>query len=227
MTHSEVLSGSYKITFRTFVLTPTTHPDLEHNGLKLWYVTDGFICLSPMRSFTQGNCKFVFPYETGGGRAYIGYFSQIEPLTYRQVRNSGSVQIAGNKNPILYRKAIAIVYKRIKDAISCDSKWEEGRTRERPTYINRAILRESGQRKPVAVRNGTVYTLFVDFRHLRADYRELISQEHIMKLYTYVSDSIAMDNVAKGIKEGRDLIWSNAFGFSKEEFIEMIENCTK
>jgi len=227
MTHEEVLSGNYKITFRTFVSTPTTHPDLEHNGLKLWYVTDGFICLSPMRSFTQGNCKFVFPYETGGGRAYIGYFSQIETLKYRQVRNSGSVQIIGNKNPMPYRNAIAIVYKRIKESISCKNKWEEGRTHMLPTYINRAILNESGELKPVAVRNGTVYTLFVDFRHLKAEYRELISQEHIMKLYTYVSDSISMDNVAKGIKEGRELIWSNAFGFTKEEFIKMIENCTK
>jgi hypothetical protein len=227
MTHAEVLAGSYRITFRTFVSTPTVRPDFNYNGLKLWYVEDGFICVSPSSGFTQGNCKFVFPYETGGGRAYIGYFGQIEPLTYRQVRNSGTVQIIGNKNPMSYRNAIAIVHKRIKESISCIDKWEEGRTHMLPAYINNSILREAGERKPVAVRNGTVYTLFVDFRHLKADYRELISQEHIMKLYTYVSDSISMDNVAKGVKEGRGLIWSNAFGFTKEEFIKMIENCTK
>jgi hypothetical protein len=227
MTHEEVLAGNYKITFRTFVPTPTVSPDIAHNGLKIWYVQDGFICVSPMSGFTQGNCKFVFPYKVGGGRAYIGYFAQIEPLKYRQVRNSGAVQISGNKNPVPYKKAIAIIYKRINEAIACNDKWDEGRTRIRPTYINNAILNESGERKAVVLRNGLVYTLFVDFRQLRADYRELISIEHIMKLYTYVSDSKILDNVARGIRDGRNLIWEEEFGFSKNEFTDSIENCTK
>lgn len=227
MTHEEVLAGMYKLTFRTYISTPTSQPVLDHNGLKLWYIQDGFICTSPMRSFTQGNCKFVFPYKTGGGRAYISYFANLEPLKYRQVRNSGTIQISGNKNPVNYRDAIAIVYKNIVGAIRYKGKFQKGYTKINPTYLNNAILNESNDIKPVSVRNGIVYTLFVDFKQRRADYRDLISQEHILKLREYVLLSKALDDVASGILEGRNTIWSNSFGFSKDEFINLIDNCDK
>ena len=227
MTHKEVLAGSYKLTFRNRISVPTSDPDMEHNSLKIWHVQDGFICVSPIRSFMQGSCKFVFPYEIGGNIAYISYFGNIEPLTYRQTRNSGNVQIIGSKTPASYRNAIMTVHKRITTAIACKEKWKDGYTRMKHTYINNAIVNESNDIKPVAIRNGIVYTLFVDFQIRRGDYRELISKIHIMDLYKYVLESKALDDVTTGITQGRTKLWVDSFGFSKEEFLNMIENCDK
>ena len=213
--HEDILSSNNLLRFLHLVPTPTNNPNFEYKGLRIWYVADGFICVTPMRSFKQGNSKFVFPYKVAGERAYICAFDEIQPLKYRQVRNSGTVQIVGNKLPIPYRKAIGIIYKNLLKAQKAKSKWIEGKTKLKKSYINNAILNAANDIKPAVVYNYAVYTLFVDFKQLYAEYRELIPQEHIMKLYDFVL--LQKDNH----------LWNASFGFTQNEFTNLIENCDK
>lgn len=220
--HKAVLEGSNQLVFKHFIPTPTSYPDDEFNSMKLWYVPDGFICVSPRRSFMQGHCKFVFPYEVGGNRAYICRFDEIQPLRYRQTRNAGSVLIYGCKSPVAFRKAIPTIYKRLIQAQKAHNSWMDGRTKLKQSYINNAIFKATDSVKPISVYNGTVYTLFVDLKCLYAEYRELIPQEHIMKLYNFVSEAKMTEDVLKP----KDDLWQKAYGFTKDEFIELIEKCS-
>lgn len=222
--HTELLSGLFELKFRHFVPTPVAYPDAVCNSFKLWYVPDGFICCPPIRSFMQGGCKFVFPYEVSGDRCYMCRFDEVQPLKYRQKRNSGTVQIFGNKKPLMYRDAIAMVYKRLKQAVTDKSKWIEGRTKLKYSYINNAVFKVSDCVNPIVSYNGTVYVLFVDFRALHAEYRELIPKEHLDNLCTFIEKEIKTDLLSDELIQGRQKLWSDAFGFKKSEFLQLAIN---
>jgi len=220
--HIEILAGLFELKFRHFIKTPLATPDDSFNSYKLWFVEDGFICCSPLRSFMQGNCKFVFPYEVAGERCYMCRFDEIQPLKYRQKRNSGKIQIFGNKTPFKYRDAIAIVYKRLTQAVELKSKWIEGYTKLKYSYINNAIFNTRGCINPIVSYNGTVYILFVDFRALHAEYRELIPKEHLDSLCTFIEKEMKNDLLSDELIHGRQKLWSDAFGFKKSEFIKLV-----
>ena len=211
--HIEVLDSPHLLRFTRFVQTPSTYPDVSFDSFKLWYAKDGFICCAPKRSFQQDKCKFVFPYEVGGNRCYMCRFDEIKPLKFRQTRNSGTVQISTNKSPVRFRSGIAIIYKEFKKAIKYHSRIND-RTRLLKSYASNAILNACGRLTPVCIYNDTIYVLYVDYKSLRAEYKELISKQDVMQLYEFVSIQSKTD-------------WERAFGFTKESFLELIETADK
>ena len=220
--HTDILSGLFELKFTHPIQTPSTTPDFERNSMKYWCVEDGFICCSPMRSFVQGNCKFVFPYEVSGNKAYLCSFDEIKPRRFRQRRNSGVVHIATLKKAVFYREAISIVYKRLTDAVESKKWWKEGKTHLKYSYINSAISKANSGINAVVVRNGMVYILAVDYRQLHADYRELMTKDHLNDLCIYVRTEMHKDRQAEDAMTGRQKIWFDAFGFSKGEFLRLV-----
>lgn len=224
--HNTVLLETNLLRFIHLVPTPSIAPEVEQDGLRIWYVQDGFICCAPMRSFMQGNSKFVFPYKVGGNRTYMCGFDEIRPLKYRQVRNSGTVQIIGNKLPIPYRKAIGMIYKKLMQAQKAKSKWIDGKTKLKKSYINNTILNVSNSIKPVVVYNHTVYTLFVDFMQLHAEYRELTPQDHIVKLYNFVDTQKPLKNDPDPLANIKHKLWCETYNFTERDFLKLIDECS-
>jgi hypothetical protein len=140
-------------------------------------------------------------------------FDEIKPLKFRQTRNSGTVQISTNKSPVRFRSGIAIIYKEFKKAIKYHSRIND-RTRLLKSYASNAILNACGRLTPVCIYNDTIYVLYVDYKSLRAEYKELISKQDVMQLYEFVSIQSKTD-------------WERAFGFTKESFLELIETADK
>lgn len=213
MTHYEVLQGNYKLVFAHAVPMPTTLTDFDAKGLKIWYVDDGFIAIAPKRIVPFEECIFYFMYPVKGNTAYLCTFDEIKPSNYRMPRNSGTVQISGNKNAVPLRRAIAIVYKELNKAVKCYARIR-AQTKIHPTYLNNRVFKAAGRFLPVSVYDNTVYTLHVDFRALRAEYKPLISQSDIIKLYTFVDGQ-------------NSITWSKSFGFTQKEFISLVENSDK
>ena len=212
--HHDILAGVFTLRFKhSTKLKPNRQPDLQENGLKIWHVENGFICISPKRSFPYGNCRFIFTYPVAGDIAYLCTFEEIEPGGYRTPRNSGSVQIATNKNPVPLRSAIGIIYKELNKAIKYYSRINE-HTKVLHNYATNAILSERGKLSPAYMYNGILYVLYVDYKCLRAEYKELISKDDIVKLYEFVNGQ----NSAK---------WDLSFGFTQEYFMNLIENIDK
>lgn len=213
MTHHEVLNSPNKLIFRHAVPVPQKAPDITSNSMKLWYIENGFICISPMRAFNQEKCRFMFPFSVAGSIAYECTFEEIQPLSYRIPRNSGTVQIATNKNPVTYHRAIAIIWKELSKALKYYSRLIP-RTHLYKNYLNNCVFRAAGCIVPAYVYNGNVYVLYVDYRQVRAEYKLLISESDIMKLYIFV-----------GLQTG-DEIWANSFGFTQKDFMALIEKST-
>jgi len=211
--HTDVLNSPHLLKFTHFVQPPSTYPDVSFDSFKLWYVPEGFICCAPKRSFPQDKCKFVFLYEVGGNRCYMCRFDEVQPLKFRQTRNSGTVQISTNKTPVRFRSAIAIIYKEFNKAVKYHSRIND-KTRLLKSYASNAVLNASGRLTPVSIYNNTIYVLYVDYKSLRAEYKELISQQDVMKLYEFVSLQSKTD-------------WDRAFGFTKESFLNLIETADK
>ena len=212
MTYKEVLDGNYKLVFKHSVQIPTVSPDMEINTFKLWVVEDGFICVSPMRSFQFGNSRFIFKYPVSGN-AYLCTFDEIEPKGYRTPRNSGTVQISTNKKPVPIKQAIGILWKELNKALKYYSRINP-RTRIVSGYISNRIFEAIGGFKPSHVYNLSVYVLYIDYTGLKAEYKQLISQEDILKIYKFVS---ALNGIG----------WAKSFGFTKEEFLYLLENSDK
>ena len=208
--HEEILSGLFLLRFLHLAPIPNYSPAIKFKGLSIWYAPDGFICRTPMRSFKQGNCKFVFPYEVGGERAYMCRFDEIKPLTYRQTRNSETVKISGNAKPVTMRNAVGIIYKEVSKARKYHSRILPS-TKILRNYASNSILSELGRIVPAYNYNGTVYVLYVDFASKRAEYKELMPWDHLIK----VLDFVRMHNKTT---------WNLAFGFSQNEFEELINN---
>jgi len=226
MTHDQILSQPNKLVFRHSVPVPKCQPDFEFKGLRIWYMPESFICVSPMRSFSQDSCRFVFPYPVTGQRAYECPFSEIEPLTFRSRRNSDTIQIAGNKNPVPFRKAIAMIYKELNKAIKYHSRLIDS-TKLNKDYTTNRVFKAAGGIKPAYWYNHTIYVLYVSYDQKTAHYRELTSQEHIMKLYKFIEQDQANIEVVPLTESQKKKLWFNAFGFSHQEFLDLLENCTK
>jgi hypothetical protein len=226
MTHEEILNSNNKLVFRHLVPVPTKLPDFEHKGLRIWYMLDSFICVSPIRSFNQDCCRFIFPYEVSGNRAYECPFSEVVPLSYRSKRNSDTVLVYGNKNPVPFRKAIAMIYKELNKGIKYYSRVLPT-TKISKDYTTNNVLRSAGSLKPAYWYNHTIYVLHVDFRCQKAIYRELISQEHIMKLYKFIEEDKSNIELSELTERQKKNLWFNAFGFSHQDFLDLLENCTK
>lgn len=219
--HTQVLQGGNVLRFTHSVKTPRCVPDFEYKGMRLWYVPDGFICIATDRSFKQDNCKFVFPYEVSGNRAYLCRFEEIFPMTYRQIRNSGKVQILGVKEPVSYRTAISMVFTKLKKAKLSETRWVDGKTGVIMSYINHAIKNQYSGHPHAVNYQGNVYTLFVDHKFTRAEYRELICMDHLEELLAYVQKEKKID--ASHDDYGfmtRQKLWFDAFGFTKSEFVK-------
>jgi hypothetical protein len=212
MTYQDILNGSYKLVFKHAVSKPTTTPDLVINGLNLWVVDDGIICIAPRRSFPFGNSHFVFKYPVSGN-AYLCPFNEIQPAQFRTPRNSGTVQISTNKNPVPLKPAIGIIWKELNKAVKYYQRITP-QTKVYGGYATNSVIAKAGGIKPAYWYANTIYVLYVDYKALKASYKPLISQDHIMKLYYFVENQP---------KEG----WEKAFGFTQIEFLNLMENCTK
>ena len=208
--HTEVLDGLNVLHFTHLVPIPTQMTDMESKGFRMWCVPDGFICVTPERSVKNGRCKFIFPYKVGGERAYICKFEDIKPLSYRQTRNSGTVHIAGNSKPVIMRNAVGIIYKEITKARKYYSRILPT-TKILRNYASNSILNATGQLVPAYNYNGTVYVLYVDYASKRAEYKELIPWDHLVRILDFV-------------KLHNKTMWDLAFGFSQNDFEELIKN---
>jgi len=211
--HNSILNGSFTLRFKHYVLTPNSTPDLSSDGLKMWFTDYGFVCVAPQRSFPVGNCRFIFPYTVTGDRAYLCPFEEITEGSYRMPRNSGTVQIATNKRPVPLRQAIAIIYKEFNKAVKYHSRITPD-TKLLKSYASNAVLSTIGRLTPVCTHNDTVYIIYVDYKSLRAEYRELISKQDVFKIYELVSVQ-------------SNLLWEKSFGFTKESFLKLVEAADK
>jgi len=225
MTHDQILSQPNKLVFRHSVPVPTIEPQFHHNGLKIWYMENSFVCISPKRAFSQDCCRFIFPYEVAG-RCYECLFTEIEPLKYRITRNTGLINIATNKNPVQFKKAISIVHKELTKSMYYYDRITP-RTKLLKNYLTNQVFKATGRIVPAYWYNGTIYMLRVDFKGIRAEYKPLISQEEIMKLYTFVNDEKEMAELTPLLNNSKKQLWKDMFNFTQEDFINLIENCTK
>ena len=111
------------------------------------------------------------------------------------------------------KRAIYIIWKELNKAMKYHSRIKPN-TKITGGYISKSVFSSAGGFKPAYWYANTIYVLNVDFKGLKAVYKPLISQDHIIKLYSFVEDH-------------PEKCFSDTFGFTQKEFLDLMENCTK
>jgi hypothetical protein len=88
MTHTEILNGSYLLTFRQVAVEPNLSPVAMCDQFTLWQTETGFIATSRVKKARFRGCRLSFPYlpgkvgrpdETKGFKTYFCPFEAIKP----------------------------------------------------------------------------------------------------------------------------------------------------
>ena len=88
MTHTEILNGSYLLTFKQVAVEPNCEPVAMCDQFTLWQTETGFIATSRVKKARFRGCRLSFPYlpgkvgrpdETKGFKTYFCPFEAIKP----------------------------------------------------------------------------------------------------------------------------------------------------
>ena len=111
------------------------------------------------------------------------------------------------------KPAIGIIWKELNKAVKYYSRITP-QTKLLSKYLNNRVFSVAGCFKPVQIYNNTVYVIHVDYTQKKADYKPIISQQDIVRLYCFADTQDS---------EG----WSKAFGFTKSEFMNLVDTIGK